>query len=145
MADPLDPPPGPDPFPVDPAPEAGPASVEPTGSRFHPGQRWRAFQIGESIGNGTPERFRAVDIGSMEPVILTVGPLTSTLELRRQVWVLLQDLPRDNVLALLEDAEEEGLRIEVTAAPPLQDLRDWLVEHPADKATVERLVRQVQG
>ncbi|MBL9190901.1 MAG: hypothetical protein JNJ82_01005 [Opitutaceae bacterium] len=143
MADPLDPPPGPDPFPVDPAPEAGPASVEPTGSRFHPGQRWRAFQIGESIGNGTPERFRAVDIGSMEPVILTVGPLTSTLELRRQVWVLLQDLPRDNVLALLEDAEEEGLRIEVTAAPPLQDLRDWLVEHPADKATVERLVRQL--
>jgi serine/threonine protein kinase len=145
MADPFDPPPGPDPNPVDPAAEAeaGPASVTPTGTRFHTGQRWRAFQIGESMGSGTPERFRAVDVGSMEPVILTVGPSTSSLELRRQVWVLLQDLPRDNALSLLEASEEEGLRIEVTPAPPLQDLRDWLVEHPADKATVERLVRQL--
>ncbi|MFO1452297.1 MAG: serine/threonine-protein kinase [Opitutaceae bacterium] len=79
----------------------------------------------------------------MEPVLVSVTKLGTSTELRRQTWELLKDLRANHHLRLIDAAEEHGHRIEVTSAPPLQSLREWLVEHPANRGIVELLIRQL--
>jgi len=145
MTEPLDPPVEPenaDGLVTDPgATDSTPADSG--GGYFAPGQHWRVYQLGEKSGSGPVQFYQALNLNSMEPVIVRVAPIDSAIELRRQVWVLLQDLNSENALSLIEATEEEGHRFEITAAPPPTTLREWLATHQADHNALEQAVRQL--
>lgn len=145
MTDPLDP-------PAEPENAAGletdPSVTDSTpadsgGRYFASGQHWRAYELGEKTGSGPVQYYQAINLKSMEPMIVRVAPIDPAIELRRQVWVLLQDLNSENALPLIEATEEDGHRFEVTAAPPPTTLREWLATHHADPHAIEQAVRQL--
>lgn len=148
MSDPLvtsvvsDPAPVPEavPLPENDAVTPPPAAV-PSGA-FAGGEHWRGYEVRERLPT-TDERYAAIELASMDRVILRVLPIGEQTELRRQAWATLVDFPAEQVTARRAAHEEEGRRYEILAEPAGTPFREWIATHKAGVEVVEALVEQL--
>lgn len=112
---------------------------------FAAGERWRRYQISGPRPDAAPGVYDAVNVGSMDSVIVRVEPVTPATEWRRQTWnrILELPIPAERIVALFEAHEEHGFRYEVTAAPPATSFREWISCHQAGPKAVETAMRQL--
>jgi hypothetical protein len=109
---------------------------------FSLGEHWRGYEIGERLPTAD-ERYLAMQLASMERVIVRVLPIGEQTELRRQAWATLVDFPADHVVARVASHEENGKRYEILAEPAGAPFREWIVTHQAGLEVVEALVEQL--
>jgi len=110
-----------------------------------PGQRWRDYRIDEAPLSSASTEIKAVALSLMLDVLIRVGPVGPHTSLRRRAWTQIAELQFEptSIVPLVEAHEEHGRRYEIVQAPPALTLRAWLVTHPADLGTIERMMRQV--
>ena len=138
---------------VPPSPESGPAAAVPGGTARPAGgagdglpaagQRWRNYQLTQPVEPSSAGVFFAIELGSMEPVILVNRPVAGNLDWRRQAWTVVQQLNSPRLAKGIEAHEENGRRIEIHRLPAGETLPQWAHRHRLDDEVLAGLVRQV--
>ena len=123
-------------------PATGSAAL-PTRVPVVPGQRWHAYQIGDSIPCDDGWKFPSVNVGELEDVLIHLRPIAENPAPRSEAWEKLQKGKHPGLLRVIEAIEEENWRFEIHQAPPALTLREWGATHQAGIEDVETLVRQL--
>jgi len=119
--------------------------AEPRSSPLTPGHRWQAYEVGELEPGGPGWRYRAVNIATLDNVLIRVLPIDKKDDLRKQVWEARKKLDPLRVLGGIAVHEHNGFRFEVTQGAMETTLREWAACRKASFKDIEGLVRQISS